>query len=103
MTPDMSSNPIIATTHFKINPADSEELRTRHTAMVSALRAAVSGPREARLGRIDEETWIAIWRWDSAEHMRMAQEQARKHPEVDNAFALISVVTGEAIELIDER
>jgi hypothetical protein len=102
MASEASGAPVIGVTHFTVNPADSAELKARHAAMVSALRAASPGPREARLGRVDEQTWAVIWRWDSMEHMRSTQEQARGNPHVEAAFALVSDINGEALELIDE-
>ncbi|WP_203923300.1 hypothetical protein [Rugosimonospora africana] len=102
MTSEASGGPIIGITHFTIDPADSAEVKARHAAMVSALRATSPGPREACLGRIDEKTWAVIWRWDSIDHMRMTQETARNNPHVEAAFALTSGITGEALNVMDE-
>ena len=102
MSSEASKDEVVAITRFKVDPANIEELKAKHEAMVSALRAAVSGPREAKLGRIDDQTWAVVWQWDTAEQLRMSQQQAPGTPEVAAAFALISDIEGEAVEVAQQ-
>ena len=95
--------PVATRTRFRIDPADAEELRVRHAAPVSAVRSAVPGLAEARLGKLDDETWIGIWRWESAEGLRRAREIAPTRPESTAAFSLARDVTVEQMETVDER
>ncbi|HEX6353281.1 antibiotic biosynthesis monooxygenase [Actinophytocola sp.] len=94
---------MVAITRFTADPAAAEEVRARHAALVSAIRSAASGLAEARLGRLDDRTWVGIWQWDSAEHLRTARQAVADRPETAAAFALVADVTGEEVELVDER
>ncbi|OLT32413.1 hypothetical protein BJF79_36130 [Actinomadura sp. CNU-125] len=93
---------VIAITRFKSDPADADELRARHAALVTALRAELPGPSDAWLGRVDDESWVGVWRWASTEHMEAAQALAQSRPEAAAAFALAKDVTGEAFDLVDD-
>ncbi|MEU1688482.1 antibiotic biosynthesis monooxygenase [Micromonospora sp. NPDC005707] len=93
---------VVTLTRFRIDPADAAELRLRHAALVSAIRSAAPGLAEARLGKLDDETWIGIWRWESTEGLRAAREIAPARPESTAAFSLARDVTVEQMEIIDE-
>ncbi|WP_433280397.1 antibiotic biosynthesis monooxygenase [Micromonospora sp. CA-244673] len=93
---------VVTLTRFRIDPADAAELRLRHAALVSAIRSAAPGLAEARLGKLDDETWIGIWRWESAEGLRAAREIAPARPESTAAFSLARDVTVEQMEIVDE-
>lgn len=95
--------PVISVTRFQADPADAEQVRVRHTALVSAIRAAQSGLTEARLGRLDDETWVGVWRWDSAASLQAARQAAPRTPAATEAFALARDVTAEDIEVLDEH
>lgn len=93
---------LIAITRFTADPADAAEVRARHAALVTAIRSSeTAGLSEARLGRLDERTWVGVWRWDSAEHLLAARRGAPNQPAATEAFAIVTDVTGEEIELID--
>ncbi|MEU8343939.1 hypothetical protein SAMN05443665_103857 [Actinomadura meyerae] len=89
-------------TRFKGAADNADEIIAKHAALVSAIRAVVSGLDETWLGRTGEDAWISIWRWDSPERLREAQGLAQKLPETPEAFAVVSDVTGEEVELLDE-
>ncbi|MFI0350396.1 antibiotic biosynthesis monooxygenase [Actinomadura sp. 9N407] len=93
---------LISVTRFQADPADAELVRARHGALVAAIRAARPGLTEARLGRLDERTWVGVWRWDDAASLRAAREAAPVTPAAAEAFALVSEVTAEDIEVLDE-
>ncbi|MER5321711.1 antibiotic biosynthesis monooxygenase [Streptosporangium roseum] len=95
--------PIITVTRFQADPADADELRARHTALVSATRAALPGLTEARLGRLDDETWVGIWRWDSAASLRAARQAVPGNAEAAAAFSLTRDAAVEDIEVLDEH
>src|SRR6266700_2725752 len=50
---------------FTIDPADTGELLTRHAALVAAARDAFPGLIEVQLAKVDDQTWLDMWRWDS--------------------------------------
>ncbi|MEU4571989.1 antibiotic biosynthesis monooxygenase [Nonomuraea sp. ATR24] len=95
--------PVIAVTRFQADPADAERLRARHADLVAATRAVVPGLTEARLGRLDDGTWVGVWRWESADSLRAAREAVPSTPEAVAGFALTRDVTAEVIEILDEH
>ncbi|MGK5557638.1 antibiotic biosynthesis monooxygenase [Actinomadura kijaniata] len=94
---------VISVTRFQADPADAEAVRARHAALVSAVRAAQDGLTEARLGRLDDGTWVGVWHWDSAASLRAARASAPATPEVAEAFALVRDASAEDIEVLDEH
>ncbi|GAA2738400.1 antibiotic biosynthesis monooxygenase [Actinocorallia aurantiaca] len=95
--------PVITVTRFQADPADAEQIRARHAALVAATRAACPGLTEARLGRIDDETWAGVWRWDSAESLKAARQAIPGNAEAVAAFSLTRDAAGEDIEVLDEH
>jgi hypothetical protein len=93
---------VIRTTRFSADPADAGTVLERRGRLLDAVRKAFDGPAEARLVRVDEQTWLDIWRWDSAETLAAAIEGAHHMPEAAAAFALTRDVTGEQGEVVAE-
>ncbi|MBT2227698.1 antibiotic biosynthesis monooxygenase [Nonomuraea sp. NEAU-A123] len=93
---------IVSVTRFQADPADADQVRARHTALVSAIRAELSGLTEARLGRLDDQTWVGVWRWDSAASLRTARQTLPGTAAATEAFAVAREVTAEDIEILDE-
>jgi hypothetical protein len=48
-----------------IDPANTEEMLAERAALVAALRDAVPRLIQARPAKVDDKTWIAVWRRDS--------------------------------------
>jgi len=94
--------PVITVTRFQADPADAEQIRARHAALVAATRAACPGLTEARLGRTGDETWVGVWRWDSAESLKAARQAIPGSAEAVAAFSLTRDAAGEDIEVLDE-
>ncbi|WP_433169500.1 hypothetical protein [Kribbella sp. CA-247076] len=96
---------LIAVTRFEaVDSATVEEVRSRHTALVGAVRAAQAGLTEARLGQLDNGQWVGVWRWDSADTLKAVRELVPSMPEVKQAFELVkqdSAVVDE-IAVVDE-
>ncbi|HEX9540101.1 MAG TPA: hypothetical protein VGA04_18225 [Streptosporangiaceae bacterium] len=88
---------------FTIDPADTGEMLATRAALVTVTRDAFPGLTEARLSKVDDETWIDIWRWDSRASAQAAIEAAPALPEAGAAFSLIKDVTADFAEIVDER
>ncbi len=72
-------------------------------ALIAATRKAFPGLTEIRLAKVDDETWIDIWRWDCLASAQAAVEAAPSRlPEAGAAFSLIKSVTADFAEVIDE-
>ncbi|MBE1490697.1 antibiotic biosynthesis monooxygenase [Plantactinospora soyae] len=93
---------LISITRFQADPADAAQVRAQHAALVTAIRAALPGLTEARLGRLDDGTWVGIWRWDSAASLRSARQAVPGTAAATEAFALVRDVTAEDIEVLAE-
>ncbi|HEY1180163.1 MAG TPA: antibiotic biosynthesis monooxygenase [Phytomonospora sp.] len=89
---------ILTITRMTVQPADADELVSRHADLV---RVTGPGLADARLGRFDETTWVAVWRWDSAADLAAAREGVGA--EAAAAFALTSERSMEEIELHDVK
>jgi hypothetical protein len=94
---------VIRTTRFTVDPADVDEMIVKRAELIAAVRAAFAGLTEARLARVDEETWVDAWRWDSPVSMQVALAGAPALPEASAAFSLARDLTAEQAELVDER
>lgn len=90
---------------FTAKPEHTDELLRRRNALVGAVRSAVPGLREARLVRVDDQTWIDMWLWDSSASAKRAAERAQSGgiPEAAAAFELATDVTTEFTDVVDER
>jgi quinol monooxygenase YgiN len=94
--------PLISITRFQADPAHAEQVQARHAALVTAIRATLPGLTEARLGRLNDETWVGIWRWDCAASLAAARQAAPGTTAATEAFALVRDVTAEDIEVLAE-
>lgn len=96
---------VIRSTRFEVSPGDVEEMVTRRNALVDAVRKTCPGLSEARLARVDDQTWLDEWRWDSATSMQAALEAAGSgtFPELAPARALTRDPSVEVAEVVDER
>jgi heme-degrading monooxygenase HmoA len=95
---------LIAITRFEATTDDATDIRTRHNALVDAVRASIPGLTEARLGRLEDQ-WVGVWRWESADDLKAARELAPTLAETKAAFALVREGTSavDEIEMVDER
>jgi quinol monooxygenase YgiN len=93
---------VISITRFQADPANADQVQARHAALVTAIRTTLPGLTEARLGRLSDETWVGVWRWDSAASLQAARQAAPGTAAATEAFALARDVTAEDIEVLAE-
>jgi hypothetical protein len=86
---------------FTIDPADTGELLTRHGALVAAAKDAFPGLIEVQLAKVDDQTWIDVWRWDSLASAQAAVAGASAIPEAAAAFSLTKTIAVEFAEVVD--
>lgn len=87
--------------HFTIDPADTGELLTRHAALVATAKDAFPGLIDVQLAKIDDKTWIDVWRWDTLANAQAAAAQGPTIPEAGAAFSLTQGLTVEYAEVVD--
>ena len=93
---------LVRTTRFTADPADADTVLERRRKLIEAVRAAFAGPAETRLIRVDERTWVDMWRWDSPEILQAALAGAPQLPEAAAAFAVARDVSAEQGDVVDE-
>jgi hypothetical protein len=86
---------------FTIDPADTGELLTRHAALVAAAKDAFPGLIEVQLAKVDDQTWLDVWRWDSLASAQAAVAGAAAIPEAAAAFSVTKSITVEFAEVVD--
>lgn len=86
---------------FTIDPADTGELLTRHAALVATSKDLFPGLIEVQLAKIDDQTWIDVWRWDTLANARAAAAQGPTIPAAGAAFSLTKSLAVEFAELVD--
>jgi len=96
---------LIAITRFESTTDDAGVVLDRHNALVDAVRASIPGLTEARLGRLGDNRWAGVWRWESADDLKAARELAPTLAETKAAFALVREGTSavDEIDVVDER
>lgn len=94
---------VIRLVRFTTEPARADDLIARRADLIAATRRLYPGLIEARLTRVDDTTWLDLWRWESRAHAEAAIEGARGIPGVEAAFALTADVSAEIAEVVDER
>ena len=94
---------VLRLTRFKIDPADTEEMLAKRAALIAAIRDGFPGLTDTHLAKLDDESWIDVWRWDSSTSMQAALDGAPTIPEAGAAFAVTNGVTAESADVVDER
>jgi hypothetical protein len=94
---------ILRLTRFTLDPARTDQMLETRAELIKAVQSNCAGLTETRLARIDDETWLDLWRWESDEALQAAVAIAPTLPEAAAAFALVQNPTEERVELVDER
>ena len=88
---------------FHVEPANVDEMISKRAALIAAIRDRFPGLTEARLARLDERTWVDVWRWESTADLQRALRGGPTVPEAPAVFALAQELTTEDAEIVDER
>ena len=95
----------VSRTHrYIIDPADLDALIARRATLLTAIRVAHPGLTETRLTRLEDGTCTDVWRWDSAEQMKVAlADMPRVGAQAGAAWSLTRDATHLDGEIVDER
>lgn len=94
---------VLELARFKVDPGRAAQMLESRDAMVAAMRARFPGLIEARLARLDDATWIDVWKWESLQRAKDAAAAAAGVPEAAALFSLISEVESmEHAEIVHE-
>lgn len=94
---------VVRLVRFSVEPARADDMIARRADLIAATRQLYPGLVEARLTRVDDQTWLDLWRWESLAHAEAAIQGAHGIPGVAAAFELASNVSAEFTEVVDER
>jgi hypothetical protein len=85
------------------HPADVKEMLARRATLIDAVRRAYPGLIQAQLARVDDETWVDAWRWESRGNAEAAIANVPNIREAGAAFSLTRDATAEFADVVDER
>ena len=71
--------------------------------LIDAVRRACPGLLQAQLAKVDDETWVDAWRWESRGKAAAAIANVPNIPQAGAAFSLTRDATGEFADVVDER
>jgi hypothetical protein len=74
---------------FRVDPSKAESLRQAWPRAVDSISTRFPGLLEANLARLDERTWMDVWRWESAAAAGAATKGAHEVPQAAAYFGLI--------------
>ena len=94
---------VIRLVRFTVEPTRADDMIARRADLVAATRRLYPGLVEARLTRVDEQTWLDLWHWESMDHAEDAIRGAADIPGAAAAFELTSNLSAEFTEVVDER
>jgi hypothetical protein len=92
---------IVNIVKFTVRPEDADEMVVRRDALVDAAREAAPGLLRAVLSKVDEETWVDVWHWDSEESLQAAQNVVG--PVAQAAMALVKDPETTRGQLVSSR
>ncbi|HEX2054084.1 MAG TPA: antibiotic biosynthesis monooxygenase [Actinomycetota bacterium] len=75
---------------YRVDPSNAGELMKRWPPAVEAIRKCFPGLVGAELARLDEQTWVDVWKWESREAAQVAAQGAPQVPEAAALFSLIA-------------
>ncbi|MEV8394642.1 MULTISPECIES: antibiotic biosynthesis monooxygenase [unclassified Streptomyces] len=91
---------VVRITRFKTDPANDQAMIDKRATLIAAVRESFPGLTEARLGRLEDGSWVDHWYWESAAAMQKALAAAPTIPEAGPAFALTTDSTAETAEIV---
>ncbi|GAA1610229.1 hypothetical protein GCM10009789_75740 [Kribbella sancticallisti] len=95
---------ILRLTRFTLKPSvETDTMLSTRAELIEAVRAKFPGLTETRLAKVDDTTWLDLWRWESNESLQAALAGAPALPQAAAAFALVEDATEERMELVEER
>jgi hypothetical protein len=92
----------VRTHRYTVDTGRLAQMLEHRTALIQGIRAANPEFTEAVLIRLDDGSYLDIWRWESSAAMHAAAEAARNFPQVGATMAMTtdhSVTDGEVLDV----
>lgn len=81
---------VVNVMRFTIAAEEEERMIEQRTTLLEAVRKITPGLLRAILTRVDDETWMDVWHWDSQE--TLVAVQTAQLPEAKASFAMVTPV-----------
>lgn len=94
---------VLRIVRFKTDPENAQEMLAARETLIKKVREDYPGLYEARLAKIDEETYIDVWRWETMDNVKAAIAAVPTMPEAGAAFKLTRDTTADFAEVISEN
>lgn len=93
----------VRTHRYSVRTGNLDAMLERRTTLIDGIRSANPAFSGATLIRLEDGSYLDIWRWESAEEMRRAAEAARSVPLVGDTMSLTTDHTAIDGEILDQR
>lgn len=93
----------VRTHRYTVETGNLATMLERRTSLISGIRSANPAFSEATLIRLEDGSYLDIWRWESAEDMQRATEAAADVPLVGATLSMTTDHTMIDGEILDER
>ena len=93
----------VRTHRYKLAPEVVTDFLQQRAQLIAQWRASGFDLKETRLYRLDDGTYLDVWRWASPEVMAKAFEAMRETPLVRETLGMTSDRSATDGELVDER
>lgn len=94
---------VVRTHRYTVETGRLAQMLEQRSALIQGLRAANPAFTAATLVRLEDGTYLDIWRWDSAAAMQTAAQAARDVPLVGATLGLTADHEALDGEVLDER
>lgn len=94
---------VLRIVRFKTDPENAQEMLAARETLIKTVRDKFPGLHEARLGKIDDLTYIDVWRWEELANVQAAIAAVPTMPEAGAAFKWTYDSVGEFAEVVAEN
>jgi len=93
----------VRTHRYTVETGNLAAMLEKRTNLIRGIRSANPAFTAATLIKMDDGSYLDIWRWDSADDMRRAAHAAAEFPLVGDTLSLTADHTIVDGEILDER
>ena len=93
----------VRTHRYSLAPDVVEKFLAQRAELIGQWRAAGFDLLETRLYRLEDETYLDVWRWASDEVMAKAFDAMDEIPQVEGTLGMTRDHSAVDAELVDER
>ena len=88
---------------YSVDPAQLDDLLTRRAQLIARIRSGFPALNATTLVKLEDDTYVDTWHWESAEQMNTALAAAAGAPPVAETLGLTEDHVVHSGEVIDQR